>query len=194
MIDAVHRLVADYGLWAVFAGCIAEGESAAVLAGFFVHQSVFALAGAFLATFGGAFLGDTAIFLAGRRFSSHPKVRALMLRPGFGHALELVARYPAAYVILNRYVYGFRLVGGIAAGLSTIPTPLFLCLNALSSAIWAALFLTIGYIFGAGAEQVFGDTLEHHERLFAGLAIGIVVTASAFLASRAIARRIARHQ
>ena len=35
MIDTLHWLVARYGLIAVFLGCVAEGESAAILGGFF---------------------------------------------------------------------------------------------------------------------------------------------------------------
>lgn len=192
MIDTIHRLIESYGLWAVFAGCLAEGESAAVLAGFFAHQSVFPLAGVFLATFGGAFLGDTAIFMAGRRFADRPKIRELTRRPGFSRALELVSRYPAAYVLLNRYVYGFRLVGGIAAGLSTIPVPLFLILNALSSAIWACLFIGVGYVFGTGAEQLLGGALENHHRLLFGLVIGVLVLAAATSLARHVARKARR--
>ena len=188
MIDTIHGLIEQFGLWAVFVGCLAEGESAAVLAGFFAHQEVFSLAGAFLAAFSGAFLGDAATFLAGRRFSDRPRIRELTMRPGFNRALELVARYPAAYVILNRYVYGFRLVGGVAAGLSAIPVPLFIVLNAVSSAIWACLFLGIGYIFGAGAEQLLGGELQKHERLVIGVAIGAAVLLGGALVARHFTR------
>ena len=192
MTDAIHRLIEDYGLWAVFVGCLAEGESAAVLAGFFAHQSIFALKGAFLTVFAGAFLGDTAIFMTGRRFSGSAKIRELTGRPGFNRALELVSRYPAAYVLLNRYVYGFRLIGGIAAGLSTIPLPMFLALNAVSSAIWASLFVGVGYIFGTGAEQLLGGALEKHERLLLCLMLGIVVLAAAAILARHVAHAVRR--
>lgn len=188
MIDTFHALIEQYGLIAIFIGCLAEGESAAVLAGFFAHQHVFTLAGAFLAVFGGAFLGDCGIFVLGRRFSSRPRVKALMARPGFDRALGLVARHPVPYVLLNRYVYGFRLVGGIAAGLSSIPAPLFFVLNAASSAIWAALFMAFGYLFGQGAEKLLGGALEKHERLLIGLAI----TAGVAVLAAIVAHRLAR--
>lgn len=189
MTETLHFLIERYGLIAVFVGCMAEGESVAVLAGFFAHQGLFALVTALLATFLGAFLGDTAIFMAGRRFSTHPRVRALTHRPGFDHALELVAQHPTAYVLLNRYVYGFRLVGGVAAGLSTIPIPKFLLLNAISSAVWSVLFLSIGYVFGAGAERLLGSALAKHERLIVGLGIGIAVAVIAGITAHVLARR-----
>lgn len=189
MIDTLHLFIERYGLIAVFAGCLAEGESVAVLAGFFAHQGLFTVAGAFLATFSGAFFGDAAIFMAGRRFATHPKIAQLTRKPGFERALDLVARYPTTYVLLNRYVYGFRFVGGVAAGLSTIPVAKFLFLNALSSAIWAALFIAIGYVFGAGAERLLGGELARHERLIAGLAIGAGVAVAAAVLTRFLARR-----
>ena len=34
MTDAIHLLIEKSGLFAVFIGCVAEGESAAILAGF----------------------------------------------------------------------------------------------------------------------------------------------------------------
>ena len=59
MTDAIHNLIEQYGLIAVFLGCVAEGESAALLGGFFAHQHVFVLWQAFLAAAIGAFVGDT---------------------------------------------------------------------------------------------------------------------------------------
>jgi membrane protein DedA with SNARE-associated domain len=75
----------------------------------------------------------------------------------------------------NRYVYGFRLIGGVVAGLSSIGLPKFLALNALAALIWAFLFTGIGYVFGLGAEQVVGAELAKHERLLFGLGLGVII-------------------
>lgn len=189
MTDTIHRLIEHYGLIAVFLGCLAEGESAAILAGFFTHQHVFPAAGSCAAVFGGAFLGDTLFFMAGRGFAHTEAVGAVRRKPGFRQALDLVEKRPATYVLLNRYAYGFRIVGGVAAGVSTLPLTTFLSLNALSSAVWATLFLTIGYVFGAGAEHVIGDELMRHHRLLIGIGIGLSAAILAGLAAHAIARR-----
>ena len=61
MEQAVHH----FGLIAVFAGCVAEGETAALLAGFLAHQGIFHPGAAWLAVFLGAFLGDAGFFFAG---------------------------------------------------------------------------------------------------------------------------------
>lgn len=79
MIDAIHYLIERFGLIAVFLGCIAEGESVAVLGGFFAHQGLFTTWQVLLAAFVGSFLGDALFFLAGKYFSESSFVRKLRL-------------------------------------------------------------------------------------------------------------------
>jgi len=188
-MDTLHQFIENYGLIAVFIGCVAEGESAAMLAGFFAHQHVFVPWQAYAAVFLGAFLGDALFFLTGRFFADNQYVTRLKSRPGFDRAFQLVQQHPAKYVILNRYVYGFRLVGGVAAGLSDIPAPKFVVLNVLSSAIWAMIFTALGWFFGLGAERLIGNTLQNHHRIVIGLAIGLVATVTGLLLARYFAQR-----
>ncbi|SIT59934.1 conserved membrane hypothetical protein [Mesorhizobium prunaredense] len=190
MTDAIHNLVAQYGLIAVFLGCVAEGESAALLGGFFAHQHVFVLWQAFLAAAIGAFVGDTLFFTLGRSFADYPLVIKLRGRPGFSHAYRLVSNHPDIFVLSNRFIYGLRLVGGIAAGLSGIAVTRFVILNVISSMVWAGLFTTIGYVFGLGAERIVGQALARHERLLIALAIGLGVAVLA----RFIAHRVAKKE
>ena len=191
MTDTIHTFIEQYGLIAVFVACVAEGETAAILAGFFAHQGVFVPWQAFVAVFLGAFGGDATFFLCGRRFADRPFVQRLRSRPGFDRAFDLMQRYPALYVIGNRYVYGFRLVGGVAAGMSTIAAPKFVVLNAVSALVWTTLFGGIGYIFGLGAEQILGETLHKHQRLLIGLGIGLVVGLAGWYTAHHLSRRAA---
>ncbi|ODT07670.1 MAG: hypothetical protein ABS58_06275 [Mesorhizobium sp. SCN 65-20] len=189
MSDTIHYLVERYGLLAVFVGCMAEGESVAILGGFFAHQQVFAPWQAFTAAFLGAFFGDNLFFLLGRRFSGNKWVRLMRRRPGFSHAYRMVQAHPNLFVLGNRYIYGMRLVGGIAAGLSNIPVLLFIALNALSALVWAGIFVSLGYVFGLGAEHLLGEAMKTHHRLFIGLGIGVVVAVAAWLLARHVARK-----
>ncbi|MBZ9975234.1 DedA family protein [Mesorhizobium sp. BR-1-1-10] len=189
MTEAIHHFIEQYGLLAVFLGCVAEGESAAILGGFFAHQHVFVLWHVFVAAALGAFTGDTFFFILGRSFADNRHVVRLRRRPGFRRAYRLLNTHPNIFVLSNRYVYGMRLVGGIAAGLSTIAAPRFIILNAISSVIWAVLFSTIGYVFGLGAEQLIGQALIQHERLFVGLGIGLAVAVLAWFVARHVAKR-----
>lgn len=184
MTDTLHLLVERYGLLAVFLGCVAEGESAAILGGFFAHQRVFVAWQALAAAMAGAFAGDVLFFLAGRRLADRPFVRRMRGRPGFDDACRLVRDHPTAYVLLNRYAYGFRLIGGVAAGMSGIPIPKFIVLNALSSLVWALLFTGIGYVFGFGVEHIVGGELARHHRLIVAGIVAIAVTALALYVAR----------
>ncbi|WP_192359360.1 DedA family protein [Mesorhizobium mediterraneum] len=189
MTDAIHHLIEQYGLIAVFLGCVAEGESAALLGGFFAHQHVFVLWQAFLAAAIGAFVGDTFFFILGRSFADHPFVVKLKGRPGFSHAYRLVSTHPDIFVLSNRFIYGLRLVGGIAAGLSGIAVTRFVILNVISSMVWAGLFTTIGYVFGLGAERIVGQALVRHERLLIALAIGLAAAVLAWFIAHTIAKK-----
>ncbi|RWP59629.1 DedA family protein [Mesorhizobium sp.] len=189
MTDAIHNLIEQYGLIAVFLGCVAEGESAALLGGFFAHQHVFVLWQAFLAAAVGAFAGDSFFFILGRSFADHPFVVKLKGRPGFSHAYRLVSTHPDTFVLSNRFIYGLRLVGGIAAGLSGIGVTRFVILNAISSMVWAGMFTTIGYVFGLGAERIVGQALVRHERLLIALAIGLAAAILAWFIAHTIAKK-----
>jgi membrane protein DedA with SNARE-associated domain len=189
--EFVHQLVERYGLIAVFVGCMAEGESSAILAGFFAHQRVFVLWQSLAVVFAGAVSGDALLFLAGKYFADGRPVRWLRSKPGFDRAFALVQKHPTTFVLLNRYAYGLRLAGGVAAGLSGIATPKFLILNFVSAAIWASLFCTVGYVFGLAAETVVGAALARHQRLLIGLGAGLALAALGWLISRYLAGRLA---
>lgn len=188
-MEHVIAFIARFGVAAIFVGCMAEGESIAVAGGFFAHQQVLSLRETFAAAAAGAFLGDTLLFMAGRHLGTRPFVVKLRGKPGFSHALDLAHRHPRAFVFLNRYVYGMRIIGGIAAGVAAIPVGLFALWNFLSSVVWASLFIGIGYFFGLGAEALLGKFLHDHERLAIGLGTAAAMAVVGFLIARHLKRR-----
>lgn len=183
MSEMIHFLVTEYGLLAVFIGCLAEGETAAILGGFFAHQKIFIPWQVFSVAFVGAFLGDAALFFLGRRYSGHSFVLRMREKPGFSHAHRFVTNYPNTFVFFNRYAYGMRLVGGVTAGLSGIPISRFLVLNGLSALVWVILFGSIGYVGGLGAEKLLGAALVEHQRLIMAVIVGLAVTGLAWYAA-----------
>jgi len=188
--DLLHQLIERFGLIAVFAGCLAEGESAAIFGGFFAHQQVFDPLVTLAVVFSGAWLGDTGLFLAGRRFADHPRIVSYRARPGFSHAHNLIERHPNLFVLSNRFIYGLRAIGGVAAGLSSIPVARFMALNAISAAVWACLFVGIGYFLGEGAQRLIGDEMVKHERLLIGIGISVAIAiAGLWLGHRYLKKR-----
>ena len=175
MSEWFHRFVEHYGLIAVFIGCLAEGESAATLAGFFSHQHVFNLPIAAITVFSGAFLGDVLVYVLGRYAASWPWMQRQFEKPGFDKAMNFVRTHPIKSVLLNRYIYGLRFLGGVAVGMARIPFGLFMALNAVSAVVWTAIFFSLGYFLGAGAETALGTELMKHERLAIGIVIGLII-------------------
>lgn len=188
-MEALTALIAHYGLLAVFLGCMAEGESIAIVGGFFAHQGVLALWPTFATAACGAFLGDTLLFTIGRHAAGWRWVKALRGKPGFSHALDLARKKPRAFVFFNRYVYGMRLIGGVAAGIVGIPWHILIMWNALSSLVWATLFIAIGWFFGLSAEALIGKALHTHQRLIVGIAILAAVVAFGVFVARRVKRR-----
>ncbi|MHB2265156.1 DedA family protein [Aliihoeflea sp. PC F10.4] len=189
MSDILTDLIGRFGLFALFIGCVVEGETAALAAGFLAHQKLVNLFATFPAVFAGALIGDTAMFLAGRRWANHSFVRKLRERPGFSHAARLVRTHPNSFVFFNRYIYGMRTVGAVTAGLSDIPVARYVTVNAASCVLWTFLFVGLGYFIGLGAERFVGGELRSHEKLI-GAAVLILISAAAFsLISRRVRGR-----
>lgn len=190
MIVAIESLIRDYGVLAVLAGCMAEGESAAIVGGFFAHQRLLPLAPTYSAALVGTFIGDTIFYVIGKRFADHPWVLKMRTKPGFSHAMRLANAYPKSFVFFNRYAYGMRVLGGVTCGLAKIGWPVFILFNILSSIAWATLFVGIGWFFGMGVEALLGDILRKHERVFIGIGIVLVCALIALL----IGKRVVKHE
>jgi membrane protein DedA with SNARE-associated domain len=189
MIASLDGLIRDYGVLAVFAGSLFEGESVAIVGGFFAHQAVLQLTPTFVAAMLGAFVGDMTFYVLGRRFAHYPWVEKVKEKPGFAHAMRLATSHPRAFVFFNRYAYGLRVAGGVACGLSGIGWKTFLLFNFLSSVVWATVFVGIGYYFGLGLEALVGEALHRHQRLAVALVILVVAGLAVFVITRIVRRR-----
>lgn len=154
-MNEILGLIDRFGLVIVFIGTFFEGEVFAIIGGFLAYRGAHAFELMLALAFVGSFLGDVAVFLFARYFSDSQWVVRWTKKPKFSKALRLVDRFQAYFVIVNRYVYGLRIPGLIALGLSSITVPRFLVLNFIGAAIWATLFTSIGYVFGYSIASVF---------------------------------------
>ncbi|KQT53282.1 hypothetical protein ASG43_18860 [Aureimonas sp. Leaf454] len=169
----ILSLVSQFGPVIVLVGTFFEGEVFAIIGGFLAFRNQYSLQFIMSLAFIGSFFGDLAVFLFARFWSGHRWVTRWKEKPKFAKAIRLVDRFQAYFVIVNRYIYGLRMPGLIALGLSSISIPRFLILNLIGAAIWAGLFTTIGYAFGYSIGSVFAK-LEVMER---GVGIALVVIA-----------------
>ena len=168
-------LIETHGYWVLAIGCLLEGETVLVLAGFAAHRGYldpFAVVG--VASTAG-FFGDQFYFWLGRRHG--PAVLARW--PSVGRQTDrlrrLIDRYHTAVIIGVRFAYGLRIAGPILIGMTPISRVRFGLLNALGAVLWASLVAGIGWVFGQAAEVALGNIRNFEIWLLLGLAaVGVI--------------------
>lgn len=170
------HLLQTYGYAAVFLGTLLEGETLILMAGFAAHQGYLHLPFVVTVAAAGGLLGDQFLFFLGRTRGRQILARYPSLQVPAERALHLLDRYQTPIVFGIRFMYGLRTAGPLAIGMSDVPAPRFIVLNALGAAVWALLFSLIGYAFGHAAETLLGDLQRYEKLALAGVAaIGIAV-------------------
>lgn len=151
---SIDALIASYGLPAIFLGAGIEGETTVIAGGILARRGDFAPGWVAAAAGAGSFVADQALFAIGRHFHEHPRVEAMLERPLARKAVASLERHPVLYVMGFRFMIGLRTISPIAIGASGLSRRLFLSLNFVSAAIWAALFTVIGYWLGGRIEPL----------------------------------------
>ncbi len=148
------QFVESIGPWAIALGAGFEGETAAIAGGVMAHRGIFPIWAAWGACAFGAFFADELFFQVGRRFRDRPFVVKARQKPAFAKAVGFIERYPTAYILIFRFLYGLRTVSPIAIGLTSIPLRRFAALNAIACIVWSAIFTTVGYMFGPAVDRM----------------------------------------
>nr|WP_255616949.1 DedA family protein [Aurantimonas sp. VKM B-3413] len=173
-------MIGEFGPVIVFAGTFFEGEVFAIIGGFLAYRGSYPLEMMIALAFAGSFIGDFAVFLFARFWSNHRWLVRWRSRERFAKALALVERYQAFFVILNRYIYGLRMPGLIALGLSRISITRFFFLNLVGAALWAGIFTTVGFVFGYSIGSVFAHLQIMERGVTIALGVIAVLLASWF--------------
>jgi membrane protein DedA with SNARE-associated domain len=167
-------LIAAWGYPVVFVGTVLEGESVLLLAGFAAHRGHLALSIVIACAIAGSVLGDQIAFFAGRRWGarladSHPRLRSMVAQ-----ALPRLQRNATWFVLVNRFLYGLRVAGPFAVGMTAMPWHRFLVLNVVGAAFWATLVTVLGYALGEGVQRALGHLRLAEEVLFGAVLIGAI--------------------
>ncbi|WP_025129518.1 DedA family protein [Pseudomonas sp. PH1b] len=153
----LNALIAAYGYWVIFIGCLLEGETVLILGGMAAHQGALQWAQVVgWATLGGI-LGDQLLFWTGRYCGARLLPRLKRHQAAIERVQGLIQRYPSTSVFAVRFLYGMRLVGPMVIGASGLAPWRFALLNVLGAAVWASLFVGAGYWAGEALQQLFGD-------------------------------------
>jgi len=172
------NLIGTHGYWLLFVGCLLEGETLLVLAGFAAHRGYLNFGVVIgLASVAG-FAGDQAYFWLGRRHGAAVLARFPSIGKQAQRVGRLVERYPHISIVGVRFAYGLRVAGPILMGTTDLSPLRFAAFNALGALLWAAALASVGWIFGEAAKAVLGE-IRHIERwlFLGGLGIGLLAWA-----------------
>lgn len=179
-------LIGTYGYWAVALGCLLEGETVLLLAGFAAHRGYLQWPVVVAVAAAAGFAGDMAFFLLGRRFAPQILARWPQVAAQRQRLDGWLQRYDAWVVVSVRFLYGFRIAGPVLIGASGMAWTRFAAFNALGAVLWAVLLTGLGWFFGQAAQALLGKA-QHYE---GWLALGVIVVALGYaLWSRGRARR-----
>ncbi|RMU62119.1 hypothetical protein ALP25_02890 [Pseudomonas syringae pv. syringae] len=175
----LNALIAAYGYWVIFLGCLLEGETVLILGGMAAHQGALQLLQVIgLATLGGM-LGDQLLFWTGRYSGERLLPKLKRHQSAIKRVEGLIQRYPTTSVFAVRFLYGMRLVGPMVIGASRLSPWRFALINVLSASVWATLFVCAGYWAGEALQHLFGDLKPYRLPIF--LAVVALVTAAALV-------------
>lgn len=146
-MDITH-FISTYGYWALFLGCLAEGETVTLLGGVAAHEGLLRYAAVVAVAALGGIVGDMALYFIGRRFGKRVLRRFKKAQPNIERANRLILKYPLWFVVGVRFMYGFRLIGPLMIGASRLDPKKFVPLNILGSILWALIFVSLGYVGG----------------------------------------------
>jgi membrane protein DedA with SNARE-associated domain len=141
---------------------------------------------AWIGLIGVVVLGATNLFFISRRFGRR------LAHGRFAHVVHLsperleraekwFARYGVLAIIFGRHIPGFRVPITLAAGVFRVPYPMFAASVAVSTAIWAGVFLIVGINFGGRLEAFLR---VHREASWLFVAVIVVVVATGLFRRR----------
>ena len=171
----IGAAIQHYGYPAVFAGSLLEGETVVALGGLAARRGYLELPWVVTCAAAGGFLGDQFFFALGRCYGERLLQRYPRLSPAIARVQGLVERYDSWIVIGLRFMYGLRIAGLLAIGMSRIGWLRFAGLNLVGALLWAPLFVAAGYMLGAALELLMDDL----ERIEHWIIIALVMAAIA---------------
>lgn len=176
-MDHLSQIIAQYGIYAVFALCTVEGDMTLLISGVTAHSGFFGdysfLKVLIAGTLGGMF-GDNIAYLIGRVFRNRVKSYRFyqMARPRIE---RLIDKFGGFAIIISKYIYGIRAGICIFYGIGKMPYLRFLMLDAISCFLWVFILAGAGYFFSGAVTGLLGDVKRFSVALFVIVLVGIVL-------------------
>jgi membrane protein DedA with SNARE-associated domain len=150
-----------------------------ILGGFLVYKGVANLWAMVFTGFVGILIGDSLIYLAGRRVGRRVRTGhgwlARVVTPARRIQVEgLFARHGEKIVIAARFMPGVRAVTYFTAGSAGMPYARFICFDGLAALGSAPLFVLLGYRCGRHLQQVI-ELMKRYQLIAVGLLLTTVL-------------------
>ena len=176
-MEHLSQLIADYGIYAVFALCTVEGDITLLMSGAMAHSEFFgnySFFKVFLAGTLGGMVGDNFGYWIGRLF--HEKAKHYRFYQMTQPRIErLIAKFGGSAIIISKYIYGIRVGMCLFYGVGKMPFARFLMLDAISCGLWVLILAGIGYFFSGAITGILGNFKQAGIAIFFVVLIGIIV-------------------
>jgi membrane protein DedA with SNARE-associated domain len=190
----LHALISTHGYWVLALGCLLEGETVLLLAGFAAYREHLNIGAVIALAAAAGFTGDQIFFWLGRRHGGAVLARFPSVARQADRTFRLIEKYQAWVIVGVRFAYGLRIAGPIIIGTSQIRPLKFMLFNALGALLWATAIGGAGYLFGEAATAMLGQLHDIEIWLLLGLAgLALVVLLVQRHRARARLRQVANH-
>lgn len=184
----VPELIREYGYLFVFVGTMLEGEVVLVLGMVAAQQGLLDPVVVAIVAMLGTYIGDLGYYLIGLRFGRAFLDRFPTVDARVARIKGWIVRYDILIIVVNRFLYGFRIAAPIALGMSSVPVWRFMVANIVGVAVWTLLIGGAGFLFGTALESLLKD-VRWHDQIVVGL---VVLLGVGLWVGRYIARRLMR--
>ncbi len=170
---SLTSFLSQYGYAALFVGCVLEGETLLLLAGLAAHNGYLSFPMVVFVAFVGGTLGDQVLFLLGRRYGERLLGRWPRFEAPAARVRRLIDRHSVPLIVGVRFMYGLRLVGPVAIGMSDVSVRRFAICNMIGASVWAIGVAGAGYVFGHAIDWLVSQ-IEFFEK-WALVSAGVVI-------------------
>lgn len=156
MAARLVTLVSRYGLLAVFGGSLVEGEGILIVATVLSQQGVLDPVRVWLAASTGAWLGHVLCFATGRAIRGRRcSIGSSAFQTRAAKVKRLIEAHPVTSIVLLQYLYGVRIVGAVAFGMTGLSLLRFASYQIVNCLIWAGLVGGAAYLLGGAMSEIF---------------------------------------
>ena len=171
-------LIETHGYWLLVLGCMIEGETALVLAGFAAFRGYMDWRAVLVMAITVSFSIELILFWLGRRHGGAMAARFPIIDRQARRIHRLIDCYPNLSIIGVRFAYGLRTAGPILIGGSRVSSTRFFALSLVGTVVWAAGFVLVGWVFGEAATAMLRQIVRYEGGLVAALAFSALAALS----------------